>query len=196
MRQRCARCFTDIFQQGARGCDGRSVFDIKAFQRHCSKVLIQQSPTFIPRKTPVRTCGDDEGLAVTGSTSQRAILRGTFGNQTFCRANPRELVLQLRWFQIGQVKSPGRQFQPREADARSRRCNTGQKIALTRVQHLVVRQRSRRDDSRHLATNQPLRLFRIFHLIANGRPKTGVYQLLQIRIQLMPGKPGHRHRIL
>ena len=58
-------------------------------------------------------------------------------------------------------------------------------IILLGIEQVILGNRSRRDDARHLAFHEALRLRGILDLIADGDAKAGLEQFVQIGFELM-----------
>jgi hypothetical protein len=116
------------------------------------------------------------------------------GDDTFGGIDPRQFVGKTPRFDACRYESAGRKVQPRQADPFFVDFDAGKKVVLPRVEQGVIGERSRRDDPRHFAANEPLGEFGILHLVANRHADAGLDQLLEIVVECVVREAGHRDR--
>ena len=107
----------------------------------------------------------------------------------------RELVLG----NDGGEKVAGREFDPGESDFELRRsgmrANCRKIVERLRIEQRFFRNRSGGNDAGDGTFDESLCFFGIFDLIADGNTISGSNDFGDVRIELMVGKPCHRHSI-
>ena len=187
-----------VRQQGTRRTNaGRGLFiEAKAFQAVHLETRMQQTQCALAIPMPRFAQAHARAVGVAQLRRQLTRLRiEVRPHEDLRRCDARQFIAELGLRHIAHAQAPRRHISPRKAGDSGVQRHRQEPVVLARIQRVLFRQGSRRDDAHHRALDDALGLARVLHLLADRDLEALLDQAHQVRIGIAPRHTRHGDRV-